>query len=93
MPKLTIDHAHSLPIDEVKRRLEDLASRLAAKYSVDASWVTPTEAQVKRTGVSGKITITDAKVSVFLDLAFVLTPLKGKVEQRVKDELKKTLGA
>jgi putative polyhydroxyalkanoate system protein len=91
MPKLNIEQAHALPLDEVKKRLEALAERLAAKYGIQANWVTPTEAAVKRTGVTGKITCTDSRVTVFLDLAFVLSPLKDKVENRVRTELKNVL--
>jgi putative polyhydroxyalkanoate system protein len=87
MPKLTIEQAHALPLDEVKKRLQALADRLSAKYGIEARWVSDREAAVKRTGVSGKITCTDSKVTVFLDLNFALTPLKGKVENRVKQEL------
>jgi len=93
MPKLTIEHPHQLPVDEVKRRLEELAARLSAKYNVDAKWTSPTEATVKRTGVSGKITLGDSKVTVFLDLTFLLAPLKDKVETRVKQELANVLSA
>jgi len=46
---------------------------------------------VKRTGVTGKISCTDTKVTVFLDLSFVLSPLAGKVENRVRQELQQTL--
>ena len=91
MPKLNIEQAHSLPLDEVKKRLESLADRLAEKYGIQASWVSPTEAQVKRTGVTGKITCTNDRVAVFLDLSFVLSPLKDKVENRVRTELKNCL--
>jgi putative polyhydroxyalkanoate system protein len=91
MPKLNIEQPHALPLDEVKKRLEALADRLGAKYGISASWVSPTEAQVKRTGVSGKITCSDSRVTVFLDLAFVLSPLKDKVENRVRQELKSVL--
>jgi putative polyhydroxyalkanoate system protein len=91
MPKLSIEQAHSLPMDEVKKRLQALADRLSAKYGIDARWVSDTEASVKRTGVSGKITCLPDKVSVFLDLTFVLAPLKEKVENRVRQELKSCL--
>jgi putative polyhydroxyalkanoate system protein len=91
MPKLTIEQAHALPLDEVKKRLQALADRLSTKYGIDAKWVSPTEASVKRTGVTGKITCTDNKVSVFLDLSFVLSPLKDKVENRVRRELESCL--
>jgi putative polyhydroxyalkanoate system protein len=87
MPKLTIEQSHSLPLDEVKKRLQQLADRLAEKYGIEANWVSDTEAQVKRTGVSGKITCGNSKVTVFLDLAFVLSPVKDKVESRVRHEL------
>ncbi len=91
MPKLNIEQAHTLPLDEVKKRLQDLADRLSAKYGIEARWVSDREASVKRTGVSGKITCSETKVTVFLDLSFVLTPLKDKVENRVREELRKSL--
>jgi putative polyhydroxyalkanoate system protein len=91
MPKLNIEQAHRLPLDEVKKRLQALADRLSAKYGIDAAWTSPTEASVKRTGVSGKITCSDSKVTVFLDLAFVLSPLKDRVENRVRQELQTCL--
>ncbi len=91
MPKLNIEQAHALPLDEVKKRLEDLANRLSAKYGIEARWVSDCEASVKRTGVTGKITCSETKVTVFLDLSFVLTPLKDRVENRVREELRKSL--
>jgi putative polyhydroxyalkanoate system protein len=87
MAKLTIEHAHSLPLDEVKRRLEDLANRLSAKYGIEASWTNDREAALKRTGVTGKIQVQDTRVSVLLDLSFALLPIKGKIEERIKREL------
>ncbi len=91
MPKLNIEQAHALPLEELKRRLQALADRLSAKYGIEASWVSATEAKVKRIGVTGKITCTDTKVTVFLDLSFVLSPLKDKVENRVRQELQSCL--
>ncbi|HEY7954817.1 MAG: polyhydroxyalkanoic acid system family protein [Polyangia bacterium] len=91
MPKLNIEHSHALPLDEVKKRLQALAERLSGKYGIEANWISPTEANVKRTGVTGKITCTDSKVTVFLDLSFMLSPVKDKVESRVRRELESCL--
>jgi putative polyhydroxyalkanoate system protein len=93
MPKLNIEESHALPIDELKQRLQALADRLSAKYGIEANWVSPTEAHVKRTGVTGKITCSDQKVTVFLDLSFVLSPMKDKIESRVRQELQRCLAA
>jgi putative polyhydroxyalkanoate system protein len=91
MPKVRIEHAHSLPLPEVKKRLQMLADKLSEKYGIEAKWVSDHEADVKRTGVTGKITTTADKVTVALDLSFVLSPLKEKIETRVKEQLQKSL--
>ena len=91
MAKLSIEQAHALPIDEVKRRLQELADRLSAKYGIDAKWLNDREASLKRTGVSGTITVGDNKVAVLLDLSFALLPMKGKIQERIARELKSAL--
>jgi putative polyhydroxyalkanoate system protein len=93
MPKLTITQAHALPLDQVKARLEGLANRLAAKYGIEAKWTSERQASISRTGVSGVIQIADDKVTVNLDLSFLLSPLKDKVESRVGQELRNALAA
>ncbi len=91
MAKLSIEQAHALPIDEVKRRLQELADRLSAKYGIDAKWTSDTEASLKRTGVSGTIKVAADKVAVLLDLSFALLPMKGKIQERIARELKSAL--
>ncbi len=91
MAKLNIEQAHALPLDEVKRRLQELADRLSAKYGIDAKWTSDREASLKRTGVSGIIKVADDKVAVLLDLSFALLPLKGKIQERIERELKSAL--
>ncbi|HXU71963.1 MAG TPA: polyhydroxyalkanoic acid system family protein [Polyangia bacterium] len=91
MAKLNIEQAHALPLDEVKRRLQELADRLSAKYGIDARWTSDREATLKRTGVSGTIKVADDKVAVLLDLSFALIPMKGKIQERIARELKSAL--
>lgn len=91
MAKLTIEQAHALPLDEVKRRLQELADRLSAKYGIDAKWTSDREASLKRTGVSGTIKVAEDKVAVLLDLSFALLPMKGKIQERIARELKSAL--
>jgi putative polyhydroxyalkanoate system protein len=91
MAKLNIEQAHALPIAEVKKRLQELADRLSAKYGIDARWTSEREASLKRTGVSGTIKVAEDKVAVLLDLSFALIPLKGKIQERIAQELKSAL--
>lgn len=91
MAKLNIEQAHALPLDEVRRRLHELAERLSTKYGIDAEWTSEREAKLKRIGVSGVITLAEDKVAVFLDLSFALLPMKGKIQERITRELKSAL--
>ena len=91
MAKLSIEQAHALPIDEVKKRLQELADRLSAKYGIDAKWTSDREASLKRTGVSGIIKVGEDKVAVLLDLSFALIPMKGRIQERIAKELKSCL--
>jgi putative polyhydroxyalkanoate system protein len=91
MPKLTIEHAHSLEPAEAKQRLDALAERLSAKYGIDAKWKSPTEATFKRSGASGTISVRPGKVVIDVDLSLVLSPMKSQVESRIRNELEKAL--
>ncbi len=87
MPKLNFERSHQLGAEEARKRLDALAAKLSEKYGLKSTWTTPHSAEVKGTGATGKITCSADKVSVFIDLSFALTPLKGKIEEKVNKEL------
>ena len=91
MPKFTVERSHNLSAQDVKQRLQALSDKLSAKYGLSSQWKSDSEAEVKGTGASGKITCTPNKVSVFIDLSFALTPLKSKIEDKVTRELESAL--
>lgn len=91
MANLSIEQAHSLPLDEVRKRLTELSERLSAKYGIDAHWISEREASLKRIGVSGKIQVGENTVAVLLDLSFALIPMKSRIQERIQRELKSAL--
>ena len=91
MPKFTVERPHCLSPEQARERLDALAAKLSAKYGLSSTWKTATEAEVKGTGASGKIVCGSNTVSVMIDLSFALTPLKGKIEDKVKRELESAL--
>jgi putative polyhydroxyalkanoate system protein len=93
MPKMTIEQPHKLPADEARKLLDTLSKDLSDKYGLSSRWLTDTEAKVERTGATGSIRIEVQRVIVDLDLSFALTPLKGKIESRIREELKKLFDA
>lgn len=91
MPKLAIEHRHNLTPDAVRERLNAMQAQLSSKYGFSGSWISDTEATVKGTGASGTIRCEPERVVVTVDLSFALTPVKGKVEQRIRQELERAL--
>lgn len=91
MPKISISRPHSLSPAVLKQRLDDLAGKLQSKYQAKTSWDDDKTLKVKGTGVEGKLLISDNKVDVNLDLGFMLTPMKGKIEEALTSELEKVV--
>lgn len=89
MPKINITQAHHVPAAEARKKIDGLGKELADKYGLTSKWISDTVAEVKRTGVSGIIKIEAERVLVDLDLSFALSALKGTVESRIKEEMKK----
>ena len=93
MPKLQITQSHSVTAEEAHNRIDQLSKDLSDKYGLSSSWVTPNEAKVERTGAKGTIKILATAINVELDLSFAMTPLRGTIEKRIKDELEKLFKA
>lgn len=93
MPTIKISQGHTLDAAEAKKRLETLSEQLGTEYGINAKWKNDTLAEVSRSGLSGSIKIEPKQVLVDLDLSFVMSPLKGKIEERVKAKLAEVLKA
>jgi putative polyhydroxyalkanoate system protein len=89
MPKLAVVQPHSVAPEEARKRIEDLGRDLGEKYGISSEWTSGTQATLKGRGASGLVTIEPAAVRVALDLSFALTPMKGAIEARVKQELQR----
>lgn len=89
MPKLEITQSHKVTAAEAKTKLEGLSQELSNAYGLTSKWHSDTEANVKATGASGTIKIEPTQVSVKIELSMALFAIKGKVETKIKEELKK----
>lgn len=89
MPKINLSRNHSLEPAVIKDRISKLGDKLQEKYQAKTSWADDRTLNVKGTGVEGKLVISANKVDVNLDLGFMLTPLKGKIEETLGKELEK----
>lgn len=91
MATIDITRPHSLPIDDAKKKAEELAKGMAEKFGIDWKWEGDTirfdAPSGKAKGTKGEVAVTDKTVRVAIDLPFVLRVLKGTIEGKVKEKL------
>lgn len=90
MSEIKIDRNHALGTSEAKTRVNNLEPKLKEKYGVSLDWNGNT-ANVKGTGVSGTLSVDEAKVSVNLKLGLLLRPMAGKIREGLEAQVDKAL--
>jgi putative polyhydroxyalkanoate system protein len=95
MATIELQRSHSLPIDEARKRAEELATSLEGKLGLKWRWegerLVFDAPHGPAKGTRGSVRVTGEEVSVEIDLPFLLRMLKGKVESRVKEKLDRLL--
>jgi putative polyhydroxyalkanoate system protein len=91
MPRIKIEHPHSMDLQVVREKMEKSLNSLAAKHDITVTWKDDKHVDLKRSGLKGTAEIREKSVCVDLDLSFVLSPLKGKIEQRLREKLTQEL--
>jgi putative polyhydroxyalkanoate system protein len=91
MSTIDITRAHTMPIDDAKKKAEELAKGMAEKFGIDWKWEGNTIRFDAPSGVAkgtkGEVAVTDKSVRVAIDLPFMLRMLKGTIEGKVKEKL------
>jgi putative polyhydroxyalkanoate system protein len=91
MATIDITRAHSLPLEDAKKKAEDLARGMAERFGIGWKWdgdairFDATSGAAK--GTKGEVSVTDKAVRVAIDLPFMLRMLKGTIETKVNEKL------
>jgi putative polyhydroxyalkanoate system protein len=83
MSSIDIRHSHSLPLPKARKAVEDIAKKLAAKFDMEHHWEGD-NLYFSRSGVDGHIHLDQKQVRVTAQLGFLLSALKGTVEQEIR---------
>jgi putative polyhydroxyalkanoate system protein len=91
MATIDISRNHTLPLDDAKKKAEDLAKGMADKFGIAWKWdgdtirFDATSGAAK--GTKGEISVSDKAVRVAIDLPFMLRVMKGTIEGKVNEKL------
>ena len=91
MATIDISKNHSLPLDDAKKKAEELANGMAQKFGIEWKWDGNTikfDAKAGAAkGTKGEVAVTDKNVRVAIDLPFMLKMMKGTIEDKVNEKL------
>ena len=90
MSEINIERNHKLGQQEIKRRLAEMETKLKERYGVQVAW-RGNEADVKGTGVTGTIALSETHVAVKLKLGLMVRPLAGKIREQMEKQLDQAL--
>jgi putative polyhydroxyalkanoate system protein len=91
MSTIDITRNHTLPIEDAKKKAEELAKGIADKFNIPWKWEGDTisfdASSGAAKGAKGEIAVTDKTVRIAIDLPFMLRMLKGTIETKVNEKL------
>jgi putative polyhydroxyalkanoate system protein len=95
MATIDIVRPHNLPLDEAKKKAEELAQNMKERLDLDWKWDGNTIRFDATSGVAkgtrGEVLVGEKEVRVAIDLPFMLRVMKGTIEQKVNEKLNQIL--
>jgi putative polyhydroxyalkanoate system protein len=87
MPKFDLEIPHSLPIDQVRARLEKARAKLESDYGATCTWQGEDTMVVARKGLNATVGIEAARLKVDVELGLLLTPMAGAIRSGITKQL------
>ena len=95
MATIDIKRSHSLGIDTAKEKAEILANGMKDKLGIVWKWdgnnIRFDAPSGMANGANGTVSVSADVIRVEIDLPFLLRPMKGTVESKVKEKLDSVL--
>src|ERR1700733_8213851 len=95
MSTIDISRSHALPKDEARKRAEEFARTMQARFDLQWRWdadrIVFDAPRGAAKGTKGSVEVSDNQVRVQIDLPFLLRMLKGTIESKVNDKLNQLL--
>lgn len=96
MATIDISRPHQLTKEAAREKAEELAKGMQEKLGIQWKWAgdriefdAPSGAAK---GANGAVEVLSDAVRVLIDLPFLMRPMKGMIESKVREKLEKALG-
>jgi putative polyhydroxyalkanoic acid system protein len=92
MSKIHIVRRHTLSLKDARAEVERIAQRVEREFGADYAWDGDT-LNFARSGISGRITVTEEALDLTVRLGLLLSALKGQIEEQIVIKVDETLAA
>lgn len=92
MALIKLKRKHALGQEKARSTVEALAKKLQDELDANYHWEGST-LQFTRSGASGHIDVGDEELDIEIKLGMLLSPLKGKIEKTIQEEIDQHLTA
>jgi putative polyhydroxyalkanoate system protein len=91
MPTISIQRRHKLEHKKAQAAARKIAKDLHQRFDLKCTW-DGDNVSFQRPGLSGQMRLGRNSVELNVQLSFLLTPLKGPIENAIRDELDTLFG-
>ena len=91
MPSISIRRRHHLEHKKAKAAAQKVARDLGQRFDLVHEW-DGDEVSFRRPGLTGNMHVGKSELRLDVELSFLLSPLKGPIEQAIHKELDALLG-
>jgi putative polyhydroxyalkanoate system protein len=90
MSDINYTHKHSLSLKQAKQAAQKAADDLAEEYDLRSEWEGDT-LHFHRSGVEGRMRVTESAVELDVKLGFLLRPFRASLEEHIERHLTERL--
>lgn len=83
MSTIEINKTFTMPRDELREQLDDLAGQLGQELQLNCEWLSDDCLDFRRSGANGQINISDDEIEMKITLGMLMDLFRGKIENEI----------
>lgn len=84
MASIQIKQPFTMPYDDLKAGLDELADRLGRQYQLDCGWESDDCLCFRRSGADGQVNIGDREIELNVKLGLMMSAFKSTIEKEIQ---------
>jgi putative polyhydroxyalkanoate system protein len=83
MSTIEIKKTFTMPRDQLREQLDDLAGQLGQELQLNCEWLSDDCMDFRRSGLNGQINIGDEEIEMTITLGMLMEFFRGKIESEI----------